>query len=112
MTLAAPAEILTGQIITATGTSGAFSASGAFLDLEVEVTAVSGTTPSATFSIQWSEDGVNFAPQAAGGSFAAITAVGNAILQFASLAPFYRLAWTVTGTTPSFTVNAFAWDQQ
>lgn len=110
MTLPAPVPVLTGQAITATGQSAAFNTSGD-LDLEVEVTAVSGTSPSITFSVQFSMDGTNWAAPATADSFTAITAVGNAIAGFPALAPFWRLAWTVSGTSPHFTVTVYQSDQ-
>ena len=104
-----PVEVLTGQVATATGQSGTFNTSGPHLDLEIVVTAVSGTSPSCTFSVQFSEDGTDWAAPASN-SFTAITAAGNAAMQFTALAPYWRLVWTITGTSPSFTFNVYQYD--
>lgn len=105
-----PFEVITAQVITATGTSGTLNTAGNLLNIEIEVTAVSGTTPSATFSVQWSMDGTHWAVPAVADSFAAITAVGNAVGSFAPISPYWRLAWTISGTTPSFTVSVYQSD--
>lgn len=88
---------------TATGNSGALSAAGsstiaAFLD----VTAVSGTTPSMTVSVEESHDGTTWRSV---GAFAAKTAAGTERKSFVIAEPFYRYVWTITGTTPSFTFS-------
>lgn len=101
---------ISGQTVTASGQSAALNASGQHLDIEIEVTAASGTTPSVTFSVQWSEDGTNFAAPQTAQSFSAITAAGNAIAQFPALGPYWRLVWTVSGTTPSFTFSVYQSD--
>lgn len=71
--------------------------------IDIIVSAVSGTTPSLTVQPQVSNDGVNWFN--AGPAGAPVTAVSN--LRFA-LEPvrenYMRLAYTVSGTTPSFTV--------
>lgn len=111
MSLPAPVTLISAQVITASGHSAAFNSSGHYVDLEVEVSAVSGTTPSMTVEVQWSMDGTTFGPvDTTADAFAAITAVGNVVKQFTAKAPFFRLAWTVTGTTPSFTVTVVASD--
>ena len=98
--------IVTAQAITATGNEATgHSIVGDSLSVEIIVSAVSGTTPSATFSVQWSDDGVNFAAATPADVFTAITAVGNAVQRFTSKGGFYRIAWVVTGTTPSFTTT-------
>ena len=79
--------------------------------LFVSTTAVSGTTPSLTFALQTSPDGVLWAP--IGPAIVAITAAGTVALPFGATTaggPFgyhMRLAFTLTGTTPSFTIAAW-----
>lgn len=71
------------------------------------VTAVSGTTPSMTLSLQWSHDGgTTWADADPVDGFTAITATGPKVKDFAVKAPHVRLAWAITGTTPSFTFDA------
>jgi len=98
-----------GSVITTTGseTSG-HSVIGSQVSVELVATPVTGTTPSATFSVQWSDDGTNFAALAAD-TFPAITTAGNYVQSFAVKGQYFKLAWTVTGTTPSFTVTALAY---
>lgn len=93
---------------TTTGNSGAQLAEKAlFLNLLVEVTASSGTTPTLDFTVEWSMDGTNFGVGQAADSFTQITAATVRVAkQFAVKAPFYRLVWTIAGTTPSFTFQA------
>lgn len=92
---------------TTSGNSGAIpTGKGLNLHVLVAVTAVSGTTPSATFTVEWSHDGTTFAPNGTSDAFAAITAAGNVSQTFPVRAPFFRLVWTITGTTPSFTFSA------
>ena len=101
--------ILTADVITATGQSGAFNVGeNPSIDVEVEVTAASGTTPSCQFSVLWSDDGTHWAaePDDVG---SALTAVGNAIATIPVRGALFALAYAVSGTTPSFTVNAQAY---
>jgi hypothetical protein len=76
------------------------------LNVLVNVTAVSGTTPSLTLSLQWSNDGTTWADADAADAFTAITAAGVKAKQFPVKAQYARLAWAITGTTPSFTFSA------
>lgn len=77
------------------------------LAVMVTVTAVSGTTPSCTFSIEWSNDGgATWAQGDAADTFTAITATGNKVKTFAVKGQMARLVWTISGTTPSFTFSS------
>lgn len=78
------------------------------VSIEVEVTAVSGTSPSVQFSVLWSNDGINWAaePDNVG---PAITAVGNVVATVPVRGALFALAYAVTGTTPSFTFSASAY---
>jgi hypothetical protein len=77
-----------------------------WLSLIVSVTAVSGTTPSATFSVQWSNDGTIWADAETPDAFTALTATGVKAKTFQVKGEFARLVWTISGTTPSFTFSA------
>lgn len=77
---------------------------GEYVSLFVNCTAVSGTSPSMTLSVQWSNDGVTWADaDGTADTFAAITAAKNTVKQFIVKGPLYRVTYTITGTTPSFT---------
>ncbi len=98
-----------------------FNARGAFI--WVNVTAVTGTTPTLTVRVQWSPDGgTNWLDlDTTNAQTASITATGASVLRIypglttaanaalnSPLPRTWRLAWTITGTTPSFTFAAQA----
>lgn len=106
--------IPSGTVITATGNTSALRVPTTVttnVSLEVNATAVSGTTPSLTAKIQWSDDGVNFADPSTPDALSALTAVGGQVGVFSIKGQFYRVAYTVSGTTPSFTLQAQAFFQ-
>ncbi len=90
---------------TTSGNSGAIACEkGLQLNLLVEVTAGSGTTPTLDFSVEWSMDGTNFGTAQTAETFTQITAATvRRFQQFPVRAPFFRIVWTIGGTTPSFT---------
>lgn len=75
------------------------------LSVILNVSAVSGTTPSLTAEVQWSNDNVTYASAATPDVFTAITANGVVVKSFQVKARFARLVYTITGTTPSFTMT-------
>ena len=102
--------LLSAQALTASGSEAA--GHPLFYDsvsVQIIVSAATGTTPSATFSLQWSDDGVTYSPASPADVFAAITAAGSVVQRFAAKGQFFKLAWTVTGTTPSLTTTAYAY---
>lgn len=83
---------------------------GSQVSLLADVTAVSGTTPSMTLSVEWSHDGTTFAaadPVDTHG--AAITATAQRAKVYTVKGPYYRVVWAITGTTPSFTFSVRAY---
>ena len=73
--------------------------------LIIEVTAVSGTSPTMTVSVECRNSSpLRYAPLATSVS---ITATGNYGLQIPHTCRFVRLQWTIGGTTPSFTFGAW-----
>lgn len=89
------------------------------LDVVANISAVSGTTPAITFTIQRDNStppGVS-PPTAwtAGTASAALIAAGRTVVSAPSAinpatgtSPrFYRVSWTVTGTTPSLTLGLY-----
>lgn len=90
---------------TTTGNSGWIDSQG-FDDLvlELDVTAASGTTPTLNVTVDTAET-------AAGGSsrsvaaFAQKTGISNERKSFPGIDNFYRVTWTIAGTTPSFTFS-------
>ncbi len=74
----------------------------------VSVTSVAGTSPSAQFRVQWSNDNTTWfdppTPDVAG----TLTAPGTVVGRFLIKAPYWRLGAVVTGTNPSFVCSASA----
>jgi hypothetical protein len=102
------AQILNGSALTASGATSAFGISNdnARVTAFVAVSAVSGTTPSATFTLQDSPDGTNWFDLDVS---SAVTAAGNLSLAIPVQkdAPFVRVSYAITGTTPSFTTSVW-----
>ena len=95
---------------TTTGSSTAQRLeAGDELAIELDVTAVSGTTPNLTLSIEWSHDGTTWFLADPPDAMTAVTAVGKRVKEFDVKGGFYRVTWTITGTTPSFTFAVNAW---
>ena len=110
------ATLLSAQALTASGSEpaghiagGPLAPGGDSVSVQIIVSAATGTTPSATFSLLWSNDNVTFSPASPADAFAAITAAGSVVQRFATKGQFYKLAWVVTGTTPSLTTTARAY---
>jgi hypothetical protein len=95
--------------VTATGQSAVFD-EGSANDISVmlDVTAVSGTSPSMTVSVQWSNDGVTWFNADPADAFTAITAAGKVVKWFTVKGLYARLNYAITGTTPSFTFAAYS----
>lgn len=101
-----PGLVVTSAARTATGNSGSLDAPiESILVLAVAVSAASGTTPSMTLSVEWSMDGGTtfHAVDTAADAFAAITTTTNVVKSFTTKGSNYRIVWTISGTTPSFT---------
>lgn len=78
-----------------------------YLNVFVNVTAQSGTTPTMDLKIQWSLDGTTWYDVA--DTFTQIGAVtGTFFKQFQVKSPYYRLVWTLGGTSPNYTFSADA----
>lgn len=98
---------------TATGNSGALRVWGDRIAIFLDVTAVSGTTPSYTFTVEWSHDGTTWFPAATPDTLgAAVTTPVKRVHTVDTKGPFCRVVWTVTGTTPSatFAVHLYGLD--
>jgi phage gp36-like protein len=70
------------------------------LQLDLAVSAASGTTPNLTVTLETSKDGTTWRTL---GAFAAVTAAGPVAKVFAGADRYLRAIWTISGTTPSFT---------
>lgn len=105
-------SIVQAQTITATANSGIlqlpYMCVGGKVRLVVNVTAISGTTPTLTVAYQESVDGVTLNPTAAFTS-AALSATGVTWVA-AATGPVFNtgeFTFTVGGTTPSVTFSAW-----
>lgn len=108
----APVTVVSSAARTATGQSAALQCGGApVISLLVVTTAASGTTPSMTLSIEWSPDGgTTWCAADAADTFTAITTTTNLAKRFQVKSNTYRIVWTITGTTPSFTFSVREYD--
>jgi hypothetical protein len=80
--------------------------------VEIIVTTITGTSPTLTVSIQWSEDGTNFAdPQAAADALTAITATGNYLKSFPVEGKWFQLKCVAGGTVTNITWTAEVYTQ-
>lgn len=71
--------------------------------VKLDVTAASGTSPTLTVTVQDSPDGSTWTTR---DTFGVKTTVSNETRPLpGGLAPYVRAAWTITGTTPSFTFS-------
>jgi hypothetical protein len=88
------------------------------ITVAVDVSAVSGTTPSLTVSVAWDADAnSDTSPPVAWGtatSSAAITAAGRTTVTLpyqpatsGTTPRYYKVSWAITGTTPSFTLGMY-----
>ncbi|MFI2465937.1 hypothetical protein ACH475_06110 [Streptomyces globisporus] len=107
--------LVRGQIGHPPGTARTTTGNGTVLNLgaipagkrlyaALHVLSASGTTPSLTVSVE-SDDAAGMASPTSRLSFAAATVPGGQVLRTDGTAitdTHYRLAWTVSGTTPSF----------
>lgn len=102
--------IATSAARTATGQSAAQDVGGqSQLGVLLDVTAVSGTTPSMTLSVEWSDDGTTWYQADTADAFTALTAAGKRAREFDVKGPYARVVWTITGTTPSFTFDVLGY---
>lgn len=99
-----------GTVITASGSQVVDGGEGfgviKTLRVQFNATAVSGTTPNLTFVVEDTLDGTNWNVLTPSPAISAITAVARQVVDFTT--PFsdnLRIRWTVTGTTPSFTLG-------
>ncbi len=93
--------IPSGTVHTASANGGPVATSNyGTLRLTLNVTAVSGTTPSMTVNVQTSQDGSTWSTVA---SFAAAATTGTQRKVFNGVDRYTRATTSITGTTPSFT---------
>lgn len=104
-----PVVVKASGAVTSTTQSTLFNVgTGDDLSVMIDVTAVSGTSPSMTVSVQWSNDATNWFTADPADSFTAVTAASKVVKAFTVKGLYARLNYAITGTTPSFTFAAHA----
>lgn len=90
---------------TANGNGTALTSAGPYNSAFVTLncTAASGTTPTLNVKIQASDDGGTTWFDVPNGSFTQLTTTGSQAIQISNFGDTIRAAWTISGTTPSFT---------
>ncbi len=102
-----PVTFVTSAARTVDGQSAAQQAHHGSLDIAVDITAVSGTSPTIDFEIEWSHDGgTTWASADPADTFSQITAAGTVVKTVPVRAHTWRLTWTLGGSSPSFTFSA------
>lgn len=106
-----PIVVVPSAARTATGNSGPLTAHerGGTLNVTFDATTVTGTSPTLTLSVEWSQDGTTFGAADPADAFTAVTAAGTKTKSFVVKGATYRLVWTIGGTTPSFTFSCRAY---
>lgn len=101
-----PVVVVPSAARTTSGNSGSLDPGegGETICLHVGVTAVGGT-PSMALSIEWSNDGTNWAVPETADTFTAITTTIQRVKTFERKALLYRIVWAITGGTPSLTFS-------
>lgn len=79
-----------------------------WISIGVNISAVSGTNPTAEFRVQWSFDNITWMDAIPQDVIGTATQPVSVIKRLAVLAPYWRLAVKVGGTNPSFTCTANA----
>lgn len=87
----------------ATLTSKPIRATGSAIGVALDVTAVSGGTPTLDVAIQWSGDGEHWDAPASAQTMTQATGATVEVKRFDSQAGMFRAVATIAGTTPAFT---------
>lgn len=102
-----PATLISASALTSTGSSSSVT-TGKYHEavLVVNVTAASGTTPICNFQIEVSLDDDTFVVHPDFQVPLSFVTTGTKVLHFTGLGEYVRLAYTISGTSPSFTTTA------
>lgn len=74
-----------------------------WVGVQINTSAIGGTSPNITYSVEWSMDGTTWATGDPVDTFTAVTAVGVKIARFNVRAPLMRVKAVTTGTGPTAT---------
>lgn len=92
---------------TASFNTGAIETSSPEILVSALTTASGGTSPTLDLEVEWSPDGTNWASADTPQTFTQITGDTVASKRFEAQARYYRIAATIGGTTPTFTLTLF-----
>ena len=101
----ASAEASSAKTATGNSASALTNASARNALFAVNVTAASGTTPTLVVKVQVQDPVSSTWIDLPGAASASITATGAYLITATNLPRTYRLAWTIGGTSPSFTFS-------
>lgn len=99
LTLSAAAVTVSSGPVAPAGQAG-------FVLAMAQVTAITGTAPTVTFSLDESADGSSGWTAVAGAISAAVTAAGSVVFYGRPTKNYVRVTATIGGTTPAVTGNA------
>ena len=99
-------ELLASAARTSSGQGAAVEIHGKELIVTLDVTVVSGTSPTLDVKLEHSPDGAKWTDL--GAAFAQKTTAGREAKAFTQLHGFVRVNFTIAGTTPSFTFSVEA----
>lgn len=110
MAYEAPTLVVASAARTTTGNTAALDpvSDSRYLALLIDITAVGGT-PNLVLSVEWSNDGTNWAVPETADAFTALTTAVKRVKPFEVKAQMYRIVWTITGGTPSLTFSVWAY---
>lgn len=103
-------EIKASGSITSDGNSSTITANPKLgkIVLWVDVTAVTGTSATLDLAVEWSPDGTDWASHETAQSFTQLVQAGGAqtvLKDFDAHADYYRVTWTLGGTSPDWTFS-------
>ena len=101
----ASAEASTAKTTTGNSASALTNASGTNAHFIVNVSVISGTTPTLVVRVQIQDPVSSTWVDLPGAATSSITGTGATLLSVTNLPRTYRLAWVIGGTTPSFTFS-------
>jgi hypothetical protein len=101
----ASAEASSAKTTSGNSAAGLTNASGRNAHFIVNVSAASGTTPTLVVRVQVQDPVSSTWVDLPGAATSTITGTGATLLSVTNLPRTYRLAWVITGTTPSFTFS-------
>ena len=110
MPLRKAVEIKASAAETSTGQTAGFETQGGNVNILADVTAASGTSPTLDFTTEWSHNGTDWFSADPADAFTQITAATKQVKTFTTLAPQFRVVFTIAGTTPSFTFSLTRYD--